>query len=162
MVPFGVEFIKILSKSFAGTNSVPQLEGDDDPSPSVSFRLTLPPPAIMPTFGPMNLVADLIAVEERIEQTQDRIFRQEAMIRRLRQIHARPCVIDTAEHLRDALKGDMQAMLAHRDGIAAALERCSRASVLGAMQMGLSEPHCEIDNLPDLLTGTSVLVAEIK
>ena len=128
---------------------------------AVCYRLTFPPPAITAIFGRMNLVADLGAVQERIEQTQDRIFRQEAVIRRLRQINAPSCLLDAAERLRDALRRDMQAMIAHRDGILTTLDKFS-GGVLGAMQTGLSQPHIEVDDLPTLLTRTSMPVADFK
>lgn len=99
----------------------------------------------------MNLIADLLAVEERIEQVRDRNVRQEAIIRRLRQLNALPCVMDAVERLHGVTARNAMAMLAHRDAIASALEKYSHVGVLCAMQAGLAEQHCDVDDLPVLI-----------
>jgi len=98
----------------------------------------------------MNLVADLMAVEERIAETRARIRQQEAILHRLGQLNARPFTMLVAEQLYHALADDMLAELAHRDGLAAALEKHASHGILAAMQAGLDEQHWEIDDLPFL------------
>ena len=104
----------------------------------------------------MNLLASLVEAEERIAQLGDRIRRQEAIILRLHQVHALPCVIRTAEELHRALTDTMLAALERRDGFAAALEKYPLDGVLGTMQVGLSVPFWTVEDLAEMapLLGT--------
>jgi len=97
----------------------------------------------------MNLLADLIAVEERIDEMQALLRRQEAIILRLRQLDAPLAVIRTAETLYGILATSIEAARAHRDALAAALEKYPPDGVISTMQIGLLAHHWEVEDLTD-------------
>jgi hypothetical protein len=75
------------------------------------------------------------------------IRRQESIIRRFRHLDAPREVVVAAEELRRIMTNSVQAALAHRDGLIAAMEKYPPNGVVGAMQFGLLAPHWTVDDL---------------
>jgi hypothetical protein len=89
----------------------------------------------------MNLLADLVAVEERIDEMRALLRRQEAIILRLHRLDALPAVTRTAEMLYGIVANSIEAARAHRDALAAALEKYPSDGVISTMQIGLLAHH---------------------
>ena len=97
----------------------------------------------------MNLLADLIAVEERIAEMRALLRRQEAIIRRLDQLDAPLAVTRTAEELYGIVANSIEAARDHRDALAVALEKYPPDGVISTMQIGLLAHHWDVENLTD-------------
>ena len=93
------------------------------------------------TIAAMNLLADLVAVEERIDEMRALLRRQEAIILRLHRLDALPAVTRTAEMLYGIVANSIEAARAHRDALAAALEKYPSDGVISTMQIGLLAHH---------------------
>lgn len=109
--------------------------------------------------GPMNLIADLIGVEDRIAETRQRIAEQAARVQQFRATGVPPTTLDPAEKLLQHMIGCLEAAIAHKAALSRALSR-ERGMMLTGLQVGMGGAPFTIEDLPLTLRSRSAVVAQ--